>query len=98
RDIDRQASERLRYADGLQQQIGDLRTQLGRYSEALEADLHAGRDRIEKRVQEALGYEREFQDSAKQLVDHLRGRPECREVLEGLDMDERSDRPVSSTL
>src|SRR5690606_11089577 len=37
REIERQAQERLRYADGLQQQIGDLRTQLGRYSEALEA-------------------------------------------------------------
>jgi eukaryotic-like serine/threonine-protein kinase len=97
REVERQANERQRYADSLQQQIGDLRTQLSRYSEALEADLHAGRDRIEKRVQEALGYEKEFQDSAKQLVEHLRGRPECREVLEGLDVDDRSDRPVSSS-
>lgn len=98
RDVDRLAQERHKYADGLQQQIGDLRTQLSRYSEALEADLQAGRDRIEKRVQEALAYEREFQDSARLLLDHLRGRPECREVLEGVDVGERSDRPVSNNL
>lgn len=81
-DYQRRADERRRYAAGLQQQIRDLRTQLGRYSEALEADLQAGRERIERRVADALEYETDFYEAVKLLADHLRGRPECREVLD----------------
>ena len=42
-------------AGELRRQIDELRAQLQRYSEALETDLAAGRDRIATRVREALG-------------------------------------------
>src|SRR5690554_3636145 len=92
-EFQRRADERRRYATGLKQQIRDLRTQLSRYSEALEGDLQAGRERIERRVAEALEYEKDFYEAVKLLSDHLRGRPECREVLDEELLNERSDRP-----
>lgn len=92
-EYQRRADERRRYATGLKQQIRDLRTQLSRYSEALEGDLQAGRERIERRVAEALEYEKDFYEAVKLLSDHLRGRPECREVLDEELLNERSDRP-----
>ena len=92
-EYQRRADERRRYATGLKQQIRDLRTQLSRYSEALEGDLQAGRERIERRVAEAFEYEKDFYEAVKLLSDHLRGRPECREVLDEELLNERSDRP-----
>lgn len=94
-EFQRRADERRRYAKGLQQQIRDLRTQLSRYSDALEGDLQAGRERIERRVAEALEYEKDFYEAVKLLSDHLRGRPECREVLAEEFLSERSDAPRS---
>lgn len=94
-EFQRRADERRRYAKGLQQQIRDLRTQLSRYSDALETDLQAGRERIERRVAEALEYEKDFYEAVKLLSDHLRGRPECREVLAEEFLSERSDAPRS---
>ncbi len=84
RDYERRAGDREAYAKGLRKQIDDLKAQLQRYSEALENDLQAGRERIATRVREALGYEKAFQDASTTLIKHLRGRPECREVLENL--------------
>ncbi|MBC7170858.1 MAG: hypothetical protein H5U40_00435, partial [Polyangiaceae bacterium] len=84
RDYERRATDRESYAKGLRKQIDDLRAQLQRYSEALENDLQAGRERIATRVREALGYEKAFTDASATLIKHLRGRPECREVLENL--------------
>jgi eukaryotic-like serine/threonine-protein kinase len=84
RDYERRAGDRETYAKGLRKQIDDLKAQLQRYSEALENDLQAGRERIATRVREALGYEKAFQDASGTLIRHLRGRPECREVLENL--------------
>jgi eukaryotic-like serine/threonine-protein kinase len=52
------------YAAGLRKQIDELKAQLQRYSEALENDLQAGRDRIATRVREALGYEKTFTDAS----------------------------------
>jgi eukaryotic-like serine/threonine-protein kinase len=83
-DHDRRAAERESYAAGLRKQIDELKAQLQRYSEALENDLQAGRDRIATRVREALGYEKTFTDASSTLVRHLQGRPECRELLESL--------------
>ena len=71
----------------LRKQIDELRAQLKRYSEALESDLQVGRDRISKRVKEALSYEEEFQSSATLLMNHLDGRAECRELVEQISKD-----------
>ena len=81
-DYERRAAEREQYAKSLRRQIDDLRAQLQRYSEALENDLQAGRDRIATRVREALGYESGFMEASTTLLEHLSGRPECRELLE----------------
>ena len=66
-------------------QIEDLRAQLKRYSEALENDLQTGRERIANRVREALSYEKSFSEASSLLLDHLRDKPECRELLEDID-------------
>jgi eukaryotic-like serine/threonine-protein kinase len=88
-DYDGRASDRESYAAGLRKQIDELKAQLQRYSEALENDLQAGRDRIATRVREALGYEKTFTDASTLLVRHLQGRPECRELLESLMQEMR---------
>ena len=75
RSLENTASERRR-------QIEELRSQLKRYSEALENDLQAGRERIATRVREALSYEKAFTTASTQLLEHLRDKPECRELLE----------------
>lgn len=83
-DYERRARDREKYAGGLRKQIEDLKSQLQRYSEALENDLQAGRDRIAARVREALGYEKAFMEASGVLLEHLRQRPECRELLESV--------------
>jgi len=86
------AEEREVYAQGLRTQIDDLKKQLLRYSEALESDLAAGRDRIATRVREALSYEQQFVEDSTLLLEHLRDRPECRELLEDI-IEEGPARP-----
>ena len=75
-------------ASDLRRQIDELRAQLQRYSDALENDLNAGRDRIAKRVREALSYEKSFAQASEILMDHLRDRPECGDLLEELRIEE----------
>lgn len=75
-------------AGDLRRQIDELRAQLQRYSEALENDLAAGRDRIATRVREALGYEKSFVVSSALLMTHLKDRPECAELIEELRIEE----------
>ena len=91
-DYERRAAEREHYAQSLRKQIDDLKAQLVRYSEALENDLQAGRDRIATRVREALSYEKGFIESSQVLLEHLHSRPECQELLESVakDMAEES--------
>ena len=48
-------------------------------------DLQTGRERIANRVREALTYEKAFGDASSLLLDHLRDKPECRELLEDID-------------
>lgn len=69
-------------AAGLKKQIEQLRAQLQRYSDALEADLSAGRERIATRVREAVSYEHSFTSDTETLVRHLEEIPECRELLD----------------
>ncbi|MBX3269512.1 MAG: protein kinase [Sandaracinaceae bacterium] len=71
-------------AADLRRQIDELRAQLQRYSEALENDLSAGRDRIATRVREALGFEKNIVEASNLLMKHLEGRPECTELMDEL--------------
>jgi serine/threonine-protein kinase len=79
------AQTREESAKDLRRQIDELRAQLSRYGDALENDLAAGRERIATRVREALGYEQAFSSATHLLLNHLKGRPECRELIEELE-------------
>lgn len=76
------AQQREAHAKDLRRQIEELRAQLQRYGDALENDLAAGRERIASRVKEAVVFEKGFADASALLLQHLRGRPECRDLLE----------------
>jgi serine/threonine-protein kinase len=80
-------------AADLRRQIDELRNQLQRYSDALENDLIAGRDRIASRVKEGLGYEQRVSDASHLLLQHLRDKPECRDLIEELIAIDRN-RPL----
>jgi serine/threonine-protein kinase len=84
------ASQREEAAKDLRRQIDELRAQLQRYGDALENDLAAGRERIATRVREALGYEQAFASATSLLLNHLRPRPECRELIEELEANTNS--------
>jgi hypothetical protein len=83
-DHESRAQTRETVARDLRRQIDELKAQLQRYGDALETDLASGRERIAKRVQEALGYEKAFADASALLTAHLRGKPECRDLLDEL--------------
>ena len=85
RDYERRARSKEDVAAERRKQIEELRAQLKRYSEALENDLQTGRERIANRVREALKYEKAFGDASSLLLDHLRDKTECRELLEDID-------------
>jgi predicted nucleic acid-binding Zn-ribbon protein len=87
------ATEREKLAADLRKQIDELRKQLQRYSDALENDLAAGRERIATRVKEALSFEKRFDEASMLLVQHLRDKPECRDLIDELVTGER-DRNV----
>jgi len=96
KDYESRAAEREGHAAALRAQVAELRGQLGRYGEALDNDLTAGRERIATRVTEALGYEKEFTAASAKLIAHLRDRPECRELLEEIGSDMGADARESS--
>jgi serine/threonine-protein kinase len=83
------AADREKQASDLRKQIDELRKQLQRYSDALENDLAAGRERIATRVKEALTFERKFDEASTVLLQHLREKPECRDLIEELTSGER---------
>jgi eukaryotic-like serine/threonine-protein kinase len=68
-------------ARGLRAQIEELRGQLARYAEALEEDLSAGREKVASRAREGLEYEERFENATRAIVSHLKGKAECRELL-----------------
>ncbi len=55
------------------------------YAKSLRKQIDDLRSQLQ-RYSEALGYEKAFQDASATLIKHLRGRPECREVLENVTM------------
>jgi hypothetical protein len=62
----------------------ELRAQLARYDQAFEKDCQAGRDLIAKRVEEAHACEKAFNEGCAVLVEHLRQKPACHDVLDEL--------------
>ncbi len=68
-------------ARDLRRQIEELRAQLARYAEALEEDLASGREKVAVRTREGLVFEKSFVEATNQLVSHLKGKPECRDLL-----------------
>jgi serine/threonine-protein kinase len=97
RDYEGRAVAKEQHAAGLRKQIQELRGQLQRYGDALDADLAQGRERIATRVREALGYEKDFGDASALLMRHLRERPECRELIEEMKT-EFNDRNASQAV
>lgn len=97
-DQQARVSQKESLAADLRRQIDELRAQLQRYSEALENDLSAGRERIATRVREALGYEKGLAQSSEVLLTHLKDRPECGDLLEELRVAEaRFNRPADAS-
>jgi serine/threonine-protein kinase len=68
-------------AKDLRKQIEALREQLTRYAESLEEELAAGRERVATRTRDGLAYEEAFKQSSNVLLAHLKGKPECRDLL-----------------
>ncbi|MBN1610896.1 MAG: protein kinase [Polyangiaceae bacterium] len=76
--------QREAVARDLRAQIEELRGQLARYAEALEEELQSGRDKVAVRAREGLEYERSYQEAASVLLAHLKGKPECRDLMNEL--------------
>jgi serine/threonine-protein kinase len=74
-------SARETTARDLRRQIEELRAQLSRYAEALEEDLASGREKVSARTRDGLTFEKSFTEVTNVLVGHLKGKPECRDLL-----------------
>jgi serine/threonine-protein kinase len=68
-------------AKDLRKQIEALREQLTRYAESLDEELAAGRERVATRTRDGLAYEEAFKQASNVLLAHLKGKPECRDLL-----------------
>ncbi len=71
-------------ARDLRRQIEELRAQLARYAEALEEDLSSGREKVAARTREGLAYEKAFSEVSTLLLNHLKAKPEARDLLQEL--------------
>src|SRR6187399_922124 len=83
-------------AADLRRQIEELRGQLARYAEALEEDLATGREKVAARAREGLKYEKSFFEASNVLMTHLKGKPECRELMNELTAGEQHENPQPS--
>jgi serine/threonine-protein kinase len=97
RELEAKAAQREAAARDLRKQIEDLRGQLGRYAEALEEDLASGRERVAARVREGLGYEKSYSDVTTLLMNHLKGKAECRDLFQELLSTQHSHHQQSQT-
>ncbi len=68
-------------AKDLRRQIDELRSQLTRYAEALEEDLAQGREKVANRTREGLVFEKSFSEASNLLLQHVRNKPECRDLI-----------------
>jgi serine/threonine-protein kinase len=78
------ASVKDTHARDLRRQIEELRAQLARYAEALEEDLASGREKVAARTREGLSFEKAFSDVSALLLNHLKAKPEARDLLQEL--------------
>jgi serine/threonine-protein kinase len=78
---EQKASVKDQQAKDLRRQIDELRAQLARYAEALEEDLAAGREKVATRTREGLNFEKSFSDTSTLLLNHLKTKPEARDLL-----------------
>ena len=60
------------------------RAQLARYAEALEEDLASGREKVAARTREGLAFEKAFSEVSVLLLNHLKAKPEARDLLQDL--------------
>ena len=81
-------------ARDLRRQIDELRAQLARYAEALEEDLAAGREKVASRTREGLNFEKAFSDVTTLLLNHLKQKPEARDLLQDLMANIHNGGPV----
>jgi serine/threonine-protein kinase len=84
REHEQKATAKDSQARDLRRQIEELRAQLARYAEALEEDLSSGREKVAARTREGLAYEKAFSDVSMLLLNHLKGKPEARDLLQEL--------------
>ncbi|HEX8794814.1 MAG TPA: protein kinase [Polyangiaceae bacterium] len=84
REHEQKATAKDAQARDLRRQIEELRAQLARYAEALEEDLSSGREKVAARTREGLAYEKAFSDVSTLLLNHLKGKPEARDLLQEL--------------
>jgi serine/threonine-protein kinase len=83
-DREQKAQVKDQQARDLRRQIDELRAQLARYAEALEEDLAAGREKVTSRTREGLNFEKAFSDVTTLLLNHLKQKPEARDLLQEL--------------
>jgi serine/threonine-protein kinase len=81
---EQKSTAREAQARDLRRQIEELRAQLSRYAEALEDDLASGREKVAARTREGLAYEKSFSEVSTLLLNHLKARPEARDLLQEL--------------
>ena len=84
REHELKASGKDAQARDLRRQIEELRAQLARYAEALEEDLSSGREKVAARTREGLSYEKAFSEVSVLLLNHLKAKPEARDLLQEL--------------
>jgi serine/threonine-protein kinase len=84
KEHEQSAAAKEAQARDLRRQIEELRAQLARYAEALEEDLASGREKVATRTREGLTYERAFSDVSSQLLNHLKAKPEARDLMQEL--------------
>ena len=81
---EQKATVKDQQARDLRRQIEELRAQLSRYAEALEEDLASGREKVAARTREGLAFEKAFSEVSTQLLNHLKAKPEVRDLLQDL--------------
>ncbi|MGO9711150.1 MAG: protein kinase domain-containing protein [Polyangiaceae bacterium] len=81
---EQKAAVKDQQARDLRRQIDELRAQLSRYAEALEEDLASGREKVAARTREGLAFEKAFSEVSTLLLNHLKAKPEARDLLQDL--------------
>ncbi len=81
---DQKAAVKDAHARDLRRQIDELRAQLSRYAEALDEDLASGREKVAARTREGLAFEKAFNEASTLLINHLKTKPEARDLLQEL--------------